>query len=1114
MRGCAGWWRRQLIAPALLWLVAAAFAAQPYSDGVHVLDDLTARWGRGQVVGALLAPMVRTAQSGGISMLAGSLYPTTRPARNVFSVALPAVNAGDLLVLTAWVGIDDHAHYGDSAQPRDGVRVRLLVENQQVAEVECNTPGWHPLAAELTAFAGETVKVAFEVDPKGNPHHDWAYIAQAQVLRLRERFALKVGRTLPPEGVLEVRGVPGERFTLNAPNYPPWQIMVPRSGVIWLRYAFTGARNATLAESPAQAMVRVYPFQPRLRLDLVASRRALLAPNETAEVVVRVRNVGAGTWQNDRITLSVQPLSDVELLSRPDLAPDLLPPGASAETRFRVRVGTRPRLVVFMRSGAGSDAWVLNLAVAQSPATPPAAGMVARVQEGVGVLQNEQLRLIVSPASTGGYAARLFAKAGNSWMPIAVSVPLADAVLNAEGAPPKLQHLVAESLTADPAAMRLLIQGRMGLTARAAVEFRLEGNRLHCVGRLVADHNTHLYRFRFPDWRVGDGSFGDAKDEALFPGLEYLLGEEPSSSVAFVMPPYHLRFAPDPYKITAPVMAVRWREYLVSLEWDATQSWAGALRVPNALFASPNFLEGGANHRFALWVPTTPRWADENTLQAREPFRLIKGNSVVLQATLVVRTDARDISEAIEQYLQRVGMPYPPAPQRNDFGALQLTVQGLLNSYDLRQNAWLHTHTGPATRDPEVALGLWVLAHRLFPEDGRRRLAREQVRSVISALPKGEHGVDLAFYIGGLASALERTQRAIDALIQQQRDDGSWAWRPETPRHTMLGKPGGSTSGWTAQRAAGIGRFAMYTLAPQARASLLRSLRYLATQRRPEGAQLSELPLRVPDLLAVPYAIHACLDAYALTGELQWLAQARRWAWRGTPFIYLWHAPDKPIMRGASIPAFGASWLNQQPWFGVAAPSSGLVYARALYRLASVDKQHDWKRLADTITLCAVQQQEWVSDRRADREGFYPSAFNILHNAEAHLRDLNPYLIAPCIAQRLGFTVEPITQIVREGERLIACTAPGLQTATLRDGVLQLQIAPPASDLPALYVLIAGVRSPAEVRLNGAPLPKVEDIDSFVWELIAPHSGWTLHSQGLLLRIVNPTSATIEVVGL
>ncbi len=1094
-------------------LVFAPLLAQPYVDGVHVLEDFVARWGQGQVSHALQAPSVRTVASGGIRMRAGFLHPTARPARNEFQVSLPAVNEGDLLVLTAWAGVDDLARRDDPANPYDGIRARLLVENRVVAEVECTTAGWRALSADLTPYAGRTVRVAFEADPKANANYDWAYFANAQLLRLRERFAHKVGRHLPPEGVLEVRGNPGDQFVVDSPSHSPLQGVIPEGGVVWLRYAFAGARSATLSELQPQATARVYPFRPRLRFELVATQRRVLAPNDTTEVVIRLRNVGAGTWQNDRVSLSVQPLGDVELLSRPEWAVDLLPPDASAETRFRIRVGARPRLMVLLRSGAGNDALLLTPTVAPMPTNLPRTGTFARVVEGIGVLQNEQLRLVVSPASSGGYVARLFVRTGEEWSPIASSAPLGDAILNAENAPPKPQYLSVESLSADPTMLRLVLQGAVGLTARATVEFRLEGNRLHCASRLVADVNTHLYRFRFPDWRVGDGAFGASKDEALLPGLEYLLGEETSSSSMFVAPPNHLRFAPDPYKLTAPIMAVRWRNYLVSLEWDPTQGWSGVLRAPNVLFASPNFLEGGANHRLALWVPTIPRWAAENTEQAREPFRLIKGDSVQLGATLVVRTDARDVVQAMEQYIARVGMPYPPAPQRNDFGALQLTVQGLLNSYDASQTAWRHTNTGPIFYDPEVALGLWVLGHRLLPEDGRRREAVAQVRAAIGARPAGEHGLDMAFYVGGLPSALERAKREIEALIKQQRDDGSWAWQPETPRHALLGKAGETASGWTGQHAARIGRFAVQTLHAGAHNSLLRSLRYLANQRRPEGAQTWELPLHAPDLLAVPYAINAFLDAHLLTGNPDYVEQARLWAYRGTPFIYLWHTLDRPIMRGASIPAFGATWLSQQPWFGVAVQWNGLVYARTLYRLAEVDAQTEWKRLADTITLCAVQQQEWVSDRRANREGFYPDAFNIPQQTEEYTWDLNPRLIAPCIAQRLGFAIEPLTRVVRTREGLIACTAPGLQIVALQGDTLQVQLAAPAPDLPALYLLIAGVRAPQAVYLNGVPLPQVDDMDTLIWQLSSPQSGWAVHELGLIVRLVNPTVATIEVEG-
>jgi hypothetical protein len=102
--------------------------------------------------------------------------------------------------------------------------------------------------------------------------------------------------------------------------------------------------------------------------------------------------------------------------------------------------------------------------------------------------------------------------------------------------------------------------------------------------------------------------------------------------------------------------------------------------------------------------------------------------------------------------------------------------------------------------------------------------------------------------------------------------------------------------------------------------------------------------------------------------------------------------------------------------------------------------------------------------------------------------------------------------VVRTDGRLIACTAPGLQSASAENGAVRVQIVPPANDLPALYVLIAGVRSPVAVRLNGAELPKVDDMDALIWQLNTPHSGWAQHELGMIVRLVNPSAATLEIV--
>lgn len=1094
------------------WLISPLWT-QPLSDGVFVLTDLTARWHTGVVSDALSPSMVRSIQSGGVSRQGALLHPTQRPARIVFRLDLPRVDTGDRLVLTAWAGVDDNARRDDPQHPHDGVRVSLKVEDKNLASVECVDPGWQPLSADLTPFAGRTVSMAFEVDGLGNTNYDWAYVAEARVLRLRERFSTPARSPLPPEGVLEVRGTPGDWFELSAPQQKPIRAVIPESGVLWIAYAFHGARHATLTELQRESAARVYRFQPRLRFAGVYTRRALYAPNETAECVAVIENAGQGTWDG-RVQVSVQALQDARLAGVPDGSELLLPPGARHIVQFRVRLGAQPRLGVMLRSPGGNDGVIFSPTVSALPDGVPNEGSFVRQFGAAWVIQNEVLRLVLTPAFPKGYAARLYGKHADGWTLLATTPALAEAVLNAENAPPKPAVFLPESITPNGSQLSLVLQGTVGLVGRATLGYRLEGNRLECTARLTSIVDAHLYRFRFPDWRVGDGSFGERKDEALFPGLEYLLDEEPSSDTRFAAPPYHLRLSPHPYKITVPVMAVRWRNWLVSMTWNPESGWSGVLRAPNPLFASPNHFEWGAHHRFALWVPTIPKWADENTGQAREPFRLLKNDSVLLSATLVVRNDAGDVIQAVADYLRTTGMPQPPAPQRTDLQALALTVQGLLNNYDANQKAWRHTNTGPTFYDPQVALPLWVLGHRLYPEDSRRRVALQQVREAVSAQPRGNIGLELAFYVGGLPSVLQNWDEAIESVRKAQRSDGAWSWNPETPRHAIFGKAGDTSSGWTGQHAVRVGQHARITLNPASREALMRALNFLMRQRRPEGAQTWELPLHVPDLLAAPYAVNAFLDAYQLTGESRYREWAERWALRGVPFVYLWSAPDRPIMRGATIPVFGVTWLYQQPWFGVAVQWNGLVYAQALYRLAehASEPSFDWRRLADAITLCAVQQQEWVSERYPAHEGMYPDAFSIVKGTEEYHWNLNPRLVAPCIAQRLRFAIEPQTIIVRREARLVACTAPGLQSARWEDAQLVMEVSPPVSGLPALYVYVAGLESVDTVRLNGRPLSSVSDMDQYLWEIGELASGWQRHQGGLIIRVANPPDRfTLEV---
>jgi hypothetical protein len=221
--------------------------AQPAADGAQMLVDLLAQWQSGQTDGLLSPTVVRTIHSGGVRKQGGFLHPTQKPARILFKLSLPTISQGEKLVLLAWAGLDDNIPEDDPAHPWDGVRARLAVNQQAIAEVDCAAKGWQPLSADISSFGGQTVNLEFVVEGKANTHYDWAYIAEPRLVRLRERFARKVARLLPPEGVLELES--DESITLSLkPVYkqavespqPPIQLRVPARRTIWLEYGFQG----------------------------------------------------------------------------------------------------------------------------------------------------------------------------------------------------------------------------------------------------------------------------------------------------------------------------------------------------------------------------------------------------------------------------------------------------------------------------------------------------------------------------------------------------------------------------------------------------------------------------------------------------------------------------------------------------------------------------------------------------------------------------------------------------------------------------------------------------------------------------------------------------------
>jgi hypothetical protein len=195
------------------------------------------------------------------------------------------------------------------------------------------------------------------------------------------------------------------------------------------------------------------------------------------------------------------------------------------------------------------------------------------------------------------------------------------------------------------------------------------------------------------------------------------------------------------------------------------------------------------------------------------------------------------------------------------------------------------------------------------------------------------------------------------------------------------------------------------------KAAALDVMTRLRRHKVPRGGQSWECPLYEPDLLAAAFAVGAYVEAFKLSGDRAFLADAARWAKAGLPFLYLWSLPGRSGMRYGSIPVFGTTQFTQ-PWFGTPVQWNGLVYAYYLRKLAPLDPSFDWVRVADGITASAVIQQ--YAD--GPSKGCYPDGF-----ADQCTRrmppDINPE----------GLLVNILTSIGKDPDPDLTVTIPATQ---------------------------------------------------------------------------------------
>jgi hypothetical protein len=623
---------------------------------------------------------------------------------------------------------------------------------------------------------------------------------------------------------------------------------------------------------------------------------------------------------------------------------------------------------------------------------------------------------------------------------------------------------------------------------------------------LVPDGDRDVLLWEGLPLSVGDGDpDGARKDAAVFPGLEYLEADEPSSSDRFVAFPWHLRHTPHPRMVTAPLMAVARAGTMTGLAWDPR---SGA----QPTFASPDFLDGRESHRLALsWPPVDGAHRDENALRARVPVRWPRGLERRLAGEVFVHP-GREPAAAVLHWLARHGVPPPSRPVRHALPEIRRSLAFLDARRDPGGAGWKpHDLRGPirlrvSAANEALAAGLLGEPERVE----RLRSARAAMDRVLAGRALDEPALEWTlnqnahFLLGGLQLATLVWGRGVPP------DDPAHAfafrreprfffekWRP-------LGREGEEAPGLGASAALEQLVRARLTGDPGSARAGLEALEQVERFRRPCGAQSWEIPVGAPDLLTVAFAARAHLEAHALTGERAHLERARAWAERGLPFIYLWGEPGVRGIPGGAVPALAGSFYVTGVWFGVSVPWVGLAYARTALRLARALDDPFWERIAESLVAGAADVQE--------TEGFFegglPDGFIVVDQLPNCPPLYPPDQLLSLLLAFAGRDADLPTALV-EGHGLRVRATSGAGPVSARwDGDRLLVGLPPSPDLPS-QTLLAGLPRPGAVRARGRALPEAPDLD-------AVPEGWCWFApfQALYVKLPPATApVTVEVSG-
>ncbi len=903
--------------------------------------------------------------------------------------------------------------------------------------------------------------------------------------------------------------------------------------------------------------VRSVTFAPRIVESWLEARRFVLWPGVRTPVTLVLRN--AGTCTADGITARIAVGAGLRVVGPAAIPGRSAAPGRLTRIGFQIEATaqtptTEVRCTWQTAAGERGECRAELVVGAPAPAAPQAAPKDALRLTG-------RTAEIIFPQSTYGY--------GIGWVYARPSGELVGVIPRLGRVAPgpvgsAAVPLFADSATRGPAgpclgekpagsakggsSLTFLVRNaaltRCGLPEGVSIRFAAPGPETTGAAARVF---TVTVGARFtrpgavraldgPFFSPGEGSATPTRTEALFPGLEWLKGDEYSSwdtDIAFEHPD-RLRTAPHPHKITIPMMVVRSDRVAVGLFWHSRAAWNDGARPPgfapdesavdrpSAVFAAPDRFAGHASSTLGLFVPTIPHWVqpNERTASREWPARKSVPLRVHLVYGLYVNPASDSVLDAVLDWARIFGFPPPRRPPRARGGTVSspgstdvfrgaglpdwvraadfhgrwtppsptqwiAEIEWSMNAYLKslwvpEEHAWWNYRGGPGLTHKTGAYPAFMLdcitGERLSKNGVLRKRLKDLLDDVRSHAPETmPRGDDMGFRFGDPTAALAAAAIQAGDLMRTQPTEGGWRFRPRIGKggifqgrdYRLLGPDGEEGNGLTARKAYLMLRMSRMTGDEALLAAGLKALKSMETFRIPRAAQVWEVPVHTPDILAAADACEAYLEAYQITGDKHWLDQAVYWETAGLPFLYLWDVDAFPFLRYASIPVFGATWMRGS-WFGRPVQWNGLRWAFAAQKLAEVDSSLPWRMLAAGVTISAMYQQGTAPE--SGDFALWPDSVSA-EDAHKSAWVFPPRQVLENVYKLMGYEPRPITVAVPAGPGQFRINACGRIEAPQYAGeVLRFVLSAPAP-LPT-QVLVAGTSQPREVLVNGKILPR------------------------------------------